>query len=231
MCASEAGHRRQAVRLADGVVVGQAMVPAAAGSIAGAVFGYLLAVALLAKTASAYGVGSLGVPLWVDTAVPLAMCCLTGIAALLPALRAGRLSAVQAIASGRAPGAGRGYAAHRLLARVWLPRPVTIGLAAAFARPARTAVTLAAVLFGATAVIFAVGLVASLSQVVSGLSLTNTEQVQIQLPPPGSGGVVVVGGHAKASAPVPKALAAQPATLHYVAESDEQELATFGVVI
>ncbi len=73
---------------------------------------------------------------------------LVGIAALLPALRAGRLSAVQAIATGRAPRTGRGYAAHRLLARLRLPRPVTIGLAAPFARPARTAVTLVAVLLG-----------------------------------------------------------------------------------
>jgi putative ABC transport system permease protein len=200
--------------------VSQAMIPAVAGCIAGAVLGHLLGAALLAKTASAYRVGTLGAPLWTDAAVPLAMCGLTGIAALLPAVRAGRLSAVQAIADGRAPGVGRGYTAHRLLARLWLPRPVTIGLAAPFARPARSAVTLAAVLFGATAVIFAVGLGSSLRHVVSGLSLTSTEQVQIQV---GSGGgVVVVNGRAKASEPVPKALAAQPGTLHYVGESDEQ---------
>ena len=71
---------------------------------------------------------------------------LVGVAALVPALRAGRLSAAAAIAAGRAPRAGRGYAAHRLLGRLPLPRPVTIGLAAPFARPARTAVTLVAVL-------------------------------------------------------------------------------------
>jgi putative ABC transport system permease protein len=200
--------------------VGQAMFPAAVGSVTGAVLGYLLAAALLAKAASAYRVGTLGVPLWAAAAVPLAMCGLTAIAAVLPAVRAGRLSAVQAIADGRAPSIGRGYTAHRLLARLWLPRPVTIGLAAPFARPARTAVTLAAVLFGATAVIFAAGLGSSLSHVVSGLSLTNTEQVQIQV---GSGGdEVVVNGHARASEPVPQALAAQPGTLHYVGESDEQ---------
>jgi putative ABC transport system permease protein len=203
--------------------VSQAMIPAAAGCIAGALLGHLLAAALLAKTANAYNVGTLGVPVWADLVVPLGMCCLTGIAALLPAIRAGRLSAVQAIATGRAPRTGRGYAAHRLLARVRLPRPVTIGLATPFARPARTAVTLAAVLLGATAVIFAVGLGSSLGQVVSGLSLTSTEQVQIQVPPPGgSGGEVVVNGHAKASETIPQALAAQPGTLHYVTESDQQ---------
>ena len=206
--------------------VSQAMIPAAAGCITGTLIGHLLATALLARTASAYGVGTLGVPLWADVAVPLGMCCLTGIAALLPAVRAGRLSAVQAIASGRAPRAGRGYAAHRLLAGVRLPRPVTVGLATPFGRPARTAVTLAAVLFGATAVIFAAGLSSSLGRVVSGLSLTSTEQVQIQVPPSGdsgdSGGVVVVNGHAKASETIPHALAAQPGTLHYVTESDQQ---------
>ena len=126
------------------------------------------------------------------------------------------------MADGRAPGVGRGYAAHRLLGRLWLPRPVTIGLAAPSARPARTAVTLAAVLFGATAVIFAAGLGSSLGHVVSGLSLTSTEQVQIQVPPPGSTDVVVRQGHAQSTGSVPAALAAQPGTLHYAAESSEQ---------
>ena len=46
------------------------------------------------------------------------MCALVGLAALVPSLRAGRLSAVQAIALGRAPRTGRGYAAHRLLGRL-----------------------------------------------------------------------------------------------------------------
>ena len=81
----------------------QGLVPAAAGCLAGALAGNGLARPLLAKAAFSYGVGVLGVPAWVDAAVPAAMCCLTGVAALLPALRAGRLSAVAAIAAGRAP--------------------------------------------------------------------------------------------------------------------------------
>ena len=96
-----------------------------------------------------------------------------------PSTRAGRLSAVQAIAAGRAPRQGRGYAAHRLLGRLRLPRPVTIGLAAPFARPARTAITLVAVLLGATAVTFAVGLSTSLNRVVGGLSHATAEPVQV----------------------------------------------------
>ena len=59
-------------------------------------------------------------------AAPAGMLVLTALAALGPAWRAGRLSAVQAIAAGRAPRSGRGYAAHRLAARLRRPaRPVS----------------------------------------------------------------------------------------------------------
>jgi putative ABC transport system permease protein len=199
----------------------QALVPAVAGCLTGAVLGNLIAEPLLAQAANAYQVGSLGVPLWVDAAVPVAMCCLTGIAALLPALRAGRFSAVQAIAAGRAPRTGRGYTVHRLLARLWLPRTVTIGLAAPVARPARTVATLAAVVFGATAVIFAVGLGSSLSQVVSGLSLARTEQVQI-LVAGGTPEIRVIHGVPQKPPAAPQVLRSQPGTLHYAAEADVQ---------
>src|SRR5579859_441777 len=107
------------------------------------------------------------------------MCGLVALAATLPALRAGRLSATQSLAAGRAPRTGRGYLAHRLLGRLSLPRPVTLGLASPFARPARMAATLAAVVLGVTAVTFAVGLVTTLRRAVAELDLTNTEQVQV----------------------------------------------------
>jgi putative ABC transport system permease protein len=189
----------------------QAMIPAAGGCLAGLVIGNLLAGRLLGRTATVYGVATLGVPAWVNVAVPGTLIGLTGLAAVLPAVRASRFSAVQAIAAGRAPAASRGYLAHRLLGRLRLPRPVTIGLAAPFARPARTVVTLAAVLAGATAVTLAAGLGGSLSRVVSGLSLTRTEQVQIQ---------VMAGPGTSRS--VPAALRQQPGTRHYVAEADVQ---------
>jgi putative ABC transport system permease protein len=226
----------------------QAMVPAIAGCLGGVVLGNLLAVPVLGQTANVYGVGALRVPTWVDVAVPLAMCCLTGISALLPALRAGRFSAAQAIAAGRAPRTGRGYAAHRLLGRLALPRPVTIGLAAPFARPARTAITLTAVLLGATAVTFAVGLSASLNRVAAGLDHASAEPVQVLVPMGGPGGIRVVQGGgpvhiraakrvgpggtprgqgkpvtpAEAERAVTAALRAQPGTLHYVAQTEQQ---------
>ena len=165
----------------------QIALPALVGCLIGVGAGNLLAVPLLRQNADVYGVGRLGVPIWVDVAVPVGICVLAALAALLPALRAGRLSTVQAIAIGRAPQSGRGYGAHRLLGRMPLPRAITIGLAAPFARPARTLLTLAAVLLGATAVTFAVGLTSSLKRVVDGISHRAAEPVQIAMP--GSGRV------------------------------------------
>jgi len=196
-----------------GAYTGQVAVPAVAGCVLGAALGNLLAVPLLAKTAQVYGAGQLTVPVWVDTAVPLGMLALVGIAALIPAARAGRMGAVQAIAAGRAPRQGRGYAAHRLLSRLRLPRPVTVGLAAPFARPARTAGTLIAILLGAAAVTFAVGLGTSLNLVIAGLSHDKTEPVQVGL---STGNNLSPRGQDAIEA----ALRAQPGTAHFVAEAD-----------
>ena len=208
--------------------VGQVTVPALAGCAAGVALGNVLAVPLLAKTATAYGVGSLHVPVWVDLAVPAAVCGLAGIAALVPALRAGRLSAVQAIATGRAPRVGRGYRAHRLLGRLPLARSVSIGLAAPFARPGRAALTLAAILLGATAVAFAAGLTSSLRLVVAGLARTTAQPVQIDLPGSGPGGAPMQSpgirqatSSGAAQHAIEVALLAQPGTLRFVAQAQE----------
>jgi putative ABC transport system permease protein len=194
---------------------GQVAVPAVLGCVMGTVIGNAMAVPLLSKAANVYGVGSLIVPPWVDVAVPLTMLALAGLAAVLPSLRAGRLSAVQAIAAGRAPRQGRGYLAHRLFGRLRLPRQVTIGLAAPFARPARTAMTLVAILLGATAVTFAVGLSTSLNRVIQGLGQDGAQQVQVY---PASQNVFTIDPAGQRT--IESALRAQPGTLHYVAETD-----------
>jgi putative ABC transport system permease protein len=226
-----------------GSYVLQVALPAVVGCVAGVVVGNLLAAPLLKQNATVYQVSHLGIPPWVDGLVLLAILVLTGIAAVLPALRAGRMSAVQAIATGRAPRPRHGYLAHRLLGRVrWLPRAVTIGIAAPFARPTRTLVTAAAVLFGAIAVTFGAGLATSLDRVQANLSLAQTEPVQVSYfgntpgPPPVHGG----GKHqVPKGAPTPQpgggpsgltaaqsrtiasALRAQPGTLRYVPETDD----------
>ena len=241
-----AGTRRIGVLKSIGFSPGQVVasyviqvgVPALAGCVVGVVVGNLLSVPLLGQTAQVYGVGALAVPVWVDVAVPLVMFGLAGAAAVLLALRAGRMSAVQAIATGRAPRPTHGYTAHRVLGRgPWarLPRSVTIGLAGPFARPTRTAITLAAILFGGVAVTFGAGLGASLNRVYNDLSHSAAEPVQVFIPgvpgPNGGGSFGKPGGPgpgpdvpslAAQEQAVTAALRAQPGTLHYVTESNDQ---------
>src|SRR6202042_1402147 len=64
--------------------------PALAGCLLGAVAGNVLAAPVLHQSAGAYGVGSQQVPLWASVAAPLGMLALTVLAALGPAIRAGR---------------------------------------------------------------------------------------------------------------------------------------------
>jgi putative ABC transport system permease protein len=213
-------------------------VPALSGCVAGVVGGNLLAIPLLGQNAQVYQVGVLGVPLWADAAVPLAVLLLTAAGAVPPALRAGRLSAVAAIATGRAPRPARGYLAQRALARlIVLPRAVTLGLAAPFARPGRTLVTVLAVLFGVVAVTFGVGLGASLDRAITDGSRHAALPVSVTAVPLGSGAPgalhgpgggagssgtshsVVVGWAMTAAQQqaAAAALAAQPGTLHDLA--------------
>ena len=207
----------------------QIAVPAVAGCVLGVLGGNLLSVPLLGQTAHVFGVGSLAVPIWVDLAVPLTMLALVGVAALLPSLRAGRLSAVQAIATGRAPRPSHGYGAHRVLGRIpGLPRPVTLGMAGPFARPTRTLVTLTAILLGGTAVTFAAGLSTSLDRAELDLSHSQSEPVQISLPggdvhggkPGAPGAASLVPSVAAQRQAVETALRKVPGTAHYVAEAD-----------
>jgi putative ABC transport system permease protein len=187
-------------------------LPALAGAVAGTVVGVWRVLPLVNGGSSLFNI-TVTVPVWIDIVVPAGMLALTGLAAALPAMRAGRLSAVQAIAAGQAPPAGRGYGAHRLLGRLALPRPVTAGLAAPLARPARSAVTLAAITFGLTAVVLATGLGTSLAKISHGGDQWHHAVV-----------IWAMGSRPRAQAFTPgqqqavaAALAAQPGTASYAA--------------
>ncbi|MGP4114844.1 ABC transporter permease [Streptomyces sp. 4N509B] len=145
--------------------VAQAMIPAVVGVALGVALGNVLAMPLLEDTGSVYGTPSLSVAWWVNLVVPAAALLVVGVAALVPALRAGRLRTVEAIAVGRAPRTGRGQWAHRAAGRLPLPRAVSYGLASPFAHPVRTLAMLLAVAFGTVTATFAMGLTASLSAV------------------------------------------------------------------
>jgi putative ABC transport system permease protein len=204
------------------VYLGRTALPAVVGVIIGVVVGNILAAPLLNTSAGAYGVGSQQVPWWASVAAPLGMLVLTLLAAFLPSLRAGRLSAIQAIAAGRAPRAGRGYFVHRLAGKLGLPRPVGIGLAQPFAKPARTAVTLAAIAFGACAVIFAFGLSSALGRAAQSQTHSATAPVTVVDQGPVNGPVAVGNGPPAPTTAqftqLTSALSAQPGTAHYVAE-------------
>ena len=98
-------------------------------------------------------------------------------AAPLPALRAARMSAAQAIATGMAPVTGRGRTVAGLMATLPLPRSITLGSSDAFARPLRSLTAVSAIAFGVAAT-FALGLSSSLQLVKS--SLERTQQVPVE---------------------------------------------------
>ncbi|GGS20447.1 hypothetical protein GCM10010252_69690 [Streptomyces aureoverticillatus] len=201
--------------------VAQALIPAVVGVALGVVLGNLLAVPLLDDTEQVYGSPSLTVAWWVNLVVPAAALFLVSLAALIPALRAGRLCTVEAIAVGRAPRTGRGQWAHRAVGRLPLPRAVTYGLAGPFAHPVRTAGMLLAVAFGTVAATFALGLTASLNAVGDAADPEERAAVTaIGGPPDGAHGGTRPGGadprpRSADPAKVRAAIEAQPGTASY----------------
>jgi putative ABC transport system permease protein len=193
------------------IYLAQIGLPALAGAIAGTALGDWRVLPLINGGSSLFDI-TVTVPVWIDIAVPAGMLALTGLAAALPAMRAGRLSAVQAIAAGQAPPAGRGYGAHRLFGTLPLPQPVTAGLAAPLARPARSVVTLAAITFGLTAVVLATGLDASLAKISNGGDQWH-HAVTIAAGPPGAQRTFTPSQQRTVAA----ALATQPGTASYAA--------------
>ncbi|MET9758785.1 FtsX-like permease family protein [Streptomyces sp. NPDC006372] len=146
--------------------VGQALIPAAVGTVLGVLAGHLLAVPVLAETEEVYGTSSLAVTPWVDLTVIAGVLGLVAVTAWASAWRAGRLRTVDALAVGRTAPARHGRWAARLAGRLPLPRPIALGLARPFAQPARALAMGTAILFGTVAVTFTVGMGASLGQVM-----------------------------------------------------------------
>ncbi|WP_328766737.1 ABC transporter permease [Streptomyces sp. NBC_00286] len=205
--------------------VAQALIPAGVGIGLGVVLGNLLAVPLLDGTEQAYGTASLSVAWWVDVVVLVAALLVVGLAALVPALRAGRLRTVEAIAVGRAPRTGRGQWAHRAAGRLPLPRAVTYGLAAPFAHPVRTAAMLLAVAFGTVAATFAVGLTSSLNAVGAAQDPENRAAVSVFT---GTGPAVTPGGPAPAPGTAEPPAAADPARVRAAIEAQAGTASYYG---
>jgi len=142
-----------------GTLVAQMQLPTLAGCLFGIPAGVALSVFLVDRADA-----SLALPSEPPFAPAMALATLlivTGVvllAAVLPGLRAGRLSAVGAISMGTAPRGGRREPAGGLVRRLPLPRSVALGAGDALARPLRGALTALAVLVGVATLVFATGL-------------------------------------------------------------------------
>ena len=155
------------------LVVGMA-IPALAGCAVGIPAGTALSLPLVSQAAQSLDLPS------APAVSPLAgLVALAGIllgvvaAAALPALRAGRMSPVEAIADGGAPRSPRAWRASRRLGHLRMPRPLSLGAADAFARPLRAGLTVLAVLVGVTTIVVASGLREAIPKSLSTTSRLN----------------------------------------------------------
>jgi len=148
----------------------QALIPATAGTVLGLIAGNATAAMVLRTAGRAYGTGTPSVAPWIDIAVPVVVLSTVVASAVAPALRAGRLRTVEATAVGRSPGTSRGRAVSERLGGLPLPRPLSLGLASPFQRPARTLTMTAAVTLGSIGATFGVGLVLSLNGIQQGMA-------------------------------------------------------------
>jgi putative ABC transport system permease protein len=167
--------------------VAQALIPAVVGAALGVAAGNLAAIPVLSEEGDVFATGVPGLAVWVSVVVPLGALAIVAVTAMVPALRAGRLRTVDAIAVGRTPSVGRGRGARRVLGRLSLPRPVSLGLGNPFTRPGRSATIAAAVALGALGVTFGIGLGTSLADIQAGLNRRNGGAVLVHgaLPSPG----------------------------------------------
>ncbi|MGO4460658.1 FtsX-like permease family protein [Streptomyces sp. M-16] len=144
-----------------GVYLTMVCLPAVVGCVLGtlagnALAGPILKVAFAGIETGRASVGAYGT--WVSVVCLAGMPALVLLTALAPALRAHRLPAARAISAAGAARTGRGRRLQRLLGGSRLPRSVSLGLGQSFARPARTLLTLSAIVLGVTTVTLATGL-------------------------------------------------------------------------
>ncbi|MFJ9776284.1 FtsX-like permease family protein [Kitasatospora sp. NPDC101157] len=144
-------------------------VPAVIGTVLGTAAGWAASYPILrtAFTGIATGTAVIEPAGWLPVGTLIGVPLLAALAALVPASRAHRLSAAQAISAGSAPRAGRGLKIQRWLSGTRLPRAVSLGLGQPFARPARTALTMAAIALGVVTVTVTTGVSSTLAASMS----------------------------------------------------------------
>jgi putative ABC transport system permease protein len=149
-------------------LLAQVLLPATAGAVAGVAIGIAAS-----RPAVEDALASFGLP-GAFTASPEVICGVLAVtlgvclaAAIVPAVRAGRLRTVEALA-GRSPGpGGSARRVRRVVGRLPLGLPARLGIASGLARPITAAMLIGAITVGVAAATFAIGLDASLVRVVA----------------------------------------------------------------
>jgi putative ABC transport system permease protein len=206
------------------VLLGQILVPTIFGSVLGIALGTIASQPFLRQTAHAFGLPApFTAVIPVDLAVLALISGLAFAAAVVPARRAARLSAVAAVTRGSAPSIETGSRLATVVANLPLPRAIGLGLGDSFARPLRSAMTIGAILTGVATLVFALSLHLSLEQASEHLIRDRYVQVDVypSLAQVGSGSIVKgspSGGPAPSSATVEQVLRQQPGTARFVAE-------------
>jgi putative ABC transport system permease protein len=154
-------------------------VPSVVGCVLGTVLGNLIARPLLADTFSVFGTNETGIDPWVDAVALVGMPGVVALAALASALRARRLPVAEAISAGSAPRAGRALRVQRWLSGTRLPRAVSLGLGVPFARPARSALTLAAIVLGVMTVTLAIGVAMSATAYNDAMRPSHPDRIEV----------------------------------------------------
>ncbi|MGW0187577.1 FtsX-like permease family protein [Streptomyces sp. NPDC003362] len=160
-------------------------VPAVTGCVIGTLIGNAVARPVLRVAFSGIETGSasIGVSWWPSALCLVGMPALVVVAALIPAVRAHRLSAAQAITAGSAPRTGRGLRVQRRLGGTRLPRAVSLGLGQPFTRPGRSLLTMAAIVLGVTTVTLTIGLTSTMLAYADAGKGDGSARVDVQAAP------------------------------------------------
>jgi putative ABC transport system permease protein len=164
-------------------LVGQILVPVVAGLGAGVAAGTFASQPIIRQTSMSFGLPADFAVSWPVIAAVLAVGVLMAVvAAIGPAMRAGRLSPATALTRGAAPSRrSDGGRLRRAGLRLPAALPIRLGIATGVAQPLRAAMTLGALVVGVAAVTFALGLNASLLRVMEDLNRNTASPVRAQL--------------------------------------------------
>ncbi len=188
-------------REVSATLLGQILLPVVLGTLVGTALGTLASQPTIEQTTLSFGLPpTSSISPSVLVGVPLACLLIAGVAALVPAIRAGRLSAVTAITNGTMPTTGR--TARRLRStglRLPLSLPVRLGITGGVAHPGRALMTLGALVVGVAAVTFALGVDWSLIRIVGQLDRNVESPVRAQLVAPDGEATVAAAIAADAS--------------------------------